>query len=292
MKTPRLTRKQIREAIANTPMEEILHVTSRSLTTKQKTYCKKVAEGKTFNQAYREAYNSKGKPKSIGKEVHLMNKSPRIAHEVEAQKRAIEFEKSYSARQLKSIVISQLTKEALNPASKASERISALKALGNVAELGVFVERKEVRTIRDSTSAKADLLAKLQSAIKDQKRTIDSDAMSLLEEISSNSFDATQQEKDLAAEALEANPPLGDPPNERSDVRHVLHSIPLKQSLDENDSQQTPPKKGEKSMKSKTSLSSNRLRIEKEGGGGTNLGKTDTMSHLETPPLIDSVEKG
>ena len=292
MKTPRLTRKQIREAIANTPMEEILHIPSRSLTTKQKSYCKKVAEGKPFNQAYREAYQSKGNPKTISVEVNHMNKKPSISLEIEAQKRAIEFEKSYSARQLKSIVISQLTQEALNPASKASERISALKALGNVAELGVFVERKEVRTIRDSTSAKADLLQKLQQAIKDQKRTVDSDAMSLLEEISSNSFDATQQEKDLAAEALEANPPLGDPPNERSDVRHILHSIPLKQPLDENDSQQTPPKKGEKSMKSNTSVSSNRLRIEKEGGGGTNLGKTDTMSHLETPPLIDSVEKG
>jgi hypothetical protein len=292
MKTPRLTRKQIREQIANTPIEEILHVPSRSLTTKQKTYCKKVAEGKPYNQAYREAYNSKGKPKSIGKEVNVMNKSPRIAHEIEAQKRAIEFETAYSARQLKSIVISQLTLEALNPASKASERISALKALGNVAELGVFVERKEVRTIRDSTSAKADLLQKLQQAIKDQKRTVDTDAMSLLEEISSNSFDASQQEKDFAAEALAANPPLGDPPNERSDERHILHSIPLKQSPIENDSQQTPPKKSEKSMKSKTSVSSNRLRIEKEGGGGSKNGENDTMSHLETPPLIDSVEKG
>lgn len=290
MKTPRLTRKQIREAIANTPIEEILHVPSRSLTTKQKSYCKKVAEGLTYNQAYREAYQSKGNPKTISVEVNHMNKKPSISLEIEAQKRAIEFEKAYSTRQLKSIVISQLTKEALNPASKASERISALKALGNVAELGVFVERKEVRTIRDSSTAKADLLAKLKSAIKDQKRTIDSDAMSLLEEISS--FDATQQEKDLGDQALAANPPLGDPPNERSHERHILHSIPLKPSPIENDSQQTPPKKGEKSMKSKTSVSSNRLRIEKEGGGGTNLDKNDTMSHMETPPLVDSVEKG
>jgi hypothetical protein len=261
MKTPRLTRKQIREQIANTPIEEILHIPVRSLTTKQKAYCKKVAEGKPFNQAYREAYNSKGKPKTIGVEVNHMNKNPRINLEIEAQKRAIEFETAYSARQLKSIVISQLTLEALNPSSKASERISALKALGNVAELGVFVERKEVRTIRDSSTAKADLLAKLQQAIKDQKRTVDTDAMSLLEEISSNSFDASQQEKDFAAEALAANPPLGDPPNERSDERHILHSIPLKQSPIENDSQQTPHKKSEKSMKSKTSVSSNRLRM-------------------------------
>ena len=292
MKTPRLTRKQIKEAIANTPMEEILHIPSRSLTTKQKTYCKKVAEGKTFNQAYREAYQSKGNPKTISVEVNHMNKKPSISLEIEAQKRAIEFEKSYSARQLKSIVISQLTQEALNPASKASERISALKALGNVAELGVFVERKEVRTIRDSTSAKADLLAKLQSAIKDQKRTIDSDAMSLLEEISSNNYDASHQEKELGDEALDADPPTPDPPNERSDVRHILHSIPLKQPLDENDSQQTTPKKGEKSMKSKTSLSSNRLRIEKEGGGGTKNSEKSSEVSMETPPLVDSVQKG
>jgi hypothetical protein len=193
---------------------------------------------------------------------------------------------------LKSIVISQLTKEALSPSSKPSERISALKALGNVAELGVFVERKEVRTIRDSTSAKADLLAKLQSAIKDQKRTIDTDAMGLLEEISLGYFDASQQEKDLEDKALAADPPLGDPPNERSDERHILHSIPLKRSLDENDSQQTPPKKSEKSMKSKTSLSSNRLRIEKEGGGGTKNSEESSEVSMETPPLIDSEQKG
>ena len=292
MKTMRLTRKQIREQIANTPIEEILHIPVRSLTTKQKSYCKKVAEGKPYNQAFREAYQSKGNPKSIGANVNKMNKNTRIQMETEAQKRAIEFEKSYSARQLKSIVISQLTQEALNPKSKASERISALKALGNVAELGVFVERKEVRTIRDSTSAKADLLQKLQQAIKDQKRTIDTDAMGLLEEISLGYFDAPQQEKDLEDKALAADPLPGDPPNEQSDVRHILHSIPLKRSLDENDSQQTTPKKSEKSMKSKTSLSSNRLRIEKEGGGGANLDENDTMSHMETPPLMNSVEKG
>lgn len=289
MKTPRLSRKQIREAIANTPIEDILHVPSRSLTTKQKTYCKKVAEGKTFNQAYREAYNSKGKPKTIGANVNRMNKDTRIQLEVEAQKRAIEFEKTYSARQLKSIVISQLTKEALSPDSKPSERISALKALGNVAELGVFVERKEIRTIRDSSTAKADLLRKLKDAIKDQKRTVDSEAMSLLEEISSSRNDATQQEKDFEDEALDAALPLGDPPNERSHERHILHSIPLKPSPTENDSHLTPSKKSEKSMKSTTSVSSNGLRI---GEGGTNLDKNDKMSHLETPPLMNSVEKG
>lgn len=178
-----------------------------------------------------------------------MNKNPSIALEIEAQKRAIEFEKSYSARQLKSIVISQLTKEALNPESKPSERISALKALGSVAELGVFVERKEIRTIKDSSTAKAELLDKLRKAMKDQSRTIDADAMSLLDEI--NSHGASQQENNLDDEALAADPLPSDPLNSPDADSNLLHTNvlkqsqnknelgSLKQSQDENDSQQT-----------------------------------------------------
>lgn len=236
MEMKRLSRKQIREQIESMPIENILHVPSRSLTTKQKDYCKKVASGKPFNQSYREAYQSKGKPATIGKEVHLMNKNPIIAHEIEAQKRAIEFEKSYSAKQLKSIVISQLTQEALNPSSKPSERISALKALGSVAELGVFKTIKETRIIKDSASAKADLLDKIRKAMKDQSRTIDADAMSLLDEI--NSYGAMQQENSLDDEALAADPLPGDPLNSPDADSNLLHTNPLKQSPIENDSQE------------------------------------------------------
>ena len=239
MQLKRLTRKQIREQIEATPVEEILHIPSKTLTTKQRAYCKKVATGSTFNQAYREAYNSKGNPKTIGTEIHHMNKDPRISLEIEAQKRAIEFEKSYSARQLKSIVISQLTKEALDPESKPSERISALKALGSVAELGVFIERKEVRTIKDSSTAKADLLDKLKKAIKDQNRTIDSDAMSLLDEINEVNQEKSDLEKELVDKALAADPPLPDPLNEPSVHAHILHTKVTKQSpsTNKNDSQ-------------------------------------------------------
>ena len=237
MQLKRLTRKQIREQIEATPVEEILHIPSKTLTTKQRAYCKKVATGSTFNQAYREAYNSKGNPKTIGTEIHHMNKDPRISLEIEAQKRAIEFEKSYSAKQLKSIVISQLTKEALDPESKPSERISALKALGSVAELGVFVERKEIRTIKDSSTAKADLLAKLKQAIKDQNRTIDSDAMSLLDEINESHQEKSDLEKEIDTQALVADPPPGGPPNEPALHAPILHTIPPKRSPNKNDSQ-------------------------------------------------------
>ena len=233
MQLKRLTRKQIREQIEATPIDQILHVPVRSLTTKQKEYCKGVATGKPKSKAYREAYQSKGNPKTIGEQVNRMNENPRINLEIEAQKRAIEFETAYSAKQLKSIVISQLTKEALNPEAKPSERISALKALGSVAELGVFVERKEIRTIKDSATAKADLLSKLKQAIKDQSRTIDSDAMSLLDEINS------QVEKEIVEEALDATLPTPTPQHEPSSHAPILHTIPAERSPEviENDSQ-------------------------------------------------------
>jgi hypothetical protein len=232
MQVKRLTRKQIREQIASTPVEDILHVKGRSLTTKQKSYCAKVAEGKPFNKAYREAYDSKANPKSIGVEVNRMNKDPRIALEVEAQKRAIEFQKAYTAKELKGIVISQLHSEALNPESKASERISALKALGSVAELSVFKTVTETRIIKDSATAKADLLAKLKQAIGDQKRTVDSEINSLMEEISDS-------KKEIMEDPLEQAPPTPIPPNVTSAQPSILHTIPSKQSPEviENNSQ-------------------------------------------------------
>jgi hypothetical protein len=233
MEMKRLSRKQIREQIASTPIENILHVPVRALTTKQKEYCKQVAQGKPKSKAYRDAYQSKAKPTTIGEEVQRMGKNPLIILETEAQKRAIEFEKSYSARQLKSIVISQLTKEALNPEAKPSERISALKALGSVAELGVFKTIKETRIIKDSASAKADLLDKLRKAMKEQNRTVDVDALSLLDEING----AMQQENSFDDEAKATNPPSTDPLNLTDADSNLLHTNVLKQSPEENDSQ-------------------------------------------------------
>jgi hypothetical protein len=245
MQLKRLTRKQIREQIAETPIENILHVPVRALTTKQREYCKQVATGKPKSKAYRDAYQSKAKPSTIGEEVKRMSQNPRIALEIEAQKRAIEFETAYSARQLKSIVISQLTKEALDPESKASERISALKALGSVAELGVFVERKEIRTIKDSATAKADLLSKLKQAIKDQNRTVDQDAISLLDEISQKN---SPLENNFDTQVLAADPPTPAPLNEPGVDTHILHTIPDKRSPEKHEQVFTSEKKDEQNQ--------------------------------------------
>jgi hypothetical protein len=72
--------------------------------------------------------------------------------------------------------------------------------------------------------------------MKDQSRTIDADAMSLLDEI--NSYGATQQENNLADEALAADPLPGDPLNSPDADSNLLHTNVDKQSPIENDSQE------------------------------------------------------
>ena len=71
-------------------------------------------------------------------------------------------------------MVSQLTKEALDPESPPNARIQALSKLGSVSELQVFTERKIEKTIiKDSESAKAELMAKLKQAMADNMRTVD-----------------------------------------------------------------------------------------------------------------------
>ena len=72
----------------------------------------------------------------------------------------------------------------------------------------------------------------LKQAIKDQNRTIDSDAMSLLDEIDQKN---RVGENKLDEESDDAGPPPGGPPNEPGDHAPILHSIPHKQSQPENE---------------------------------------------------------
>ena len=62
----RLTRKQIREGLDQTPMGALLGVnpTTTKLTAKEKEFARLVALGETKAQAYREAYKSKGNKKT------------------------------------------------------------------------------------------------------------------------------------------------------------------------------------------------------------------------------------
>ena len=177
MKPQRLTRRQISEELDNIPAHRILS-TKRNLTYKQKQFCKGLVNGLTKTEAMARAYKYTGKRKTMSDDASRLSNDPRIIAEVEALERAKNYldyqENAQKIAELRSLVVSQLTKEALDPESPPNARIQALSKLGSVSELQVFTERKIEKTIiKDSESAKAELMAKLKQVMSDNIRTVD-----------------------------------------------------------------------------------------------------------------------
>lgn len=222
MRMPKLSKKQIKESLEQTPAHVIL-AGKRQLTHKQKQYCKGIVEGLTKTEAYARAYNHKGKRKTMSDNASRLSNDSRIQAEIDALERAKQFEAMYSTAQLRTLVISQLTKEAVDPKSKPAERISALSKLGQVAELGVFVARTETKIIKDSETAKNELMEQLKQALADDARTIDSDVDELMAELSPPAIEDDQPE----------TPPTPDPHLAEIDGSLPLHSNPHNQSANE-----------------------------------------------------------
>ena len=188
MRLQKLTKKQIKEALDQQPMYEILQVDKSSLTAKQLKFCEHLATGETKAGAYRKAYNSKGKTNTVATRGHEMAKRGDIQVMTEAIRQGIEFQKLYSAGQIRALVVERLTREAIAEGSNPSVRVNALKALGTIAGVDAFVHRSETTVIKDSDKARAELMEMLKQSIKDTKRTInsdDSDVIELMNEISS-----------------------------------------------------------------------------------------------------------
>jgi len=222
MRIPRLSKKQINEALDQAPMYELLNVNKSALTSKQFKYCEGLARGETKAGAYRKAYNSKGNSRTIAKRGHEMSKRGDIQATTEAIKLAIEWEKSHTAGQIRALVAHRLTVEAIAEDSNPSVRVNALKALGTIAGVDSFIHRSETKVVKDSDKAKDDLLAMLKNALEDSSRTIDEDLdiQNLMREIEGQGLDDPSGHiSDPHTPLLESRSPL-----------ETLHTIPDIQS--------------------------------------------------------------
>ena len=223
MRLQKLTKKQIKEALDQTPMHEVLLVDKHKLTNKQLKFCEHLATGETKAGAYRKAYNSKGKAKTVADKGYQMARREDIQNVTEAIKQGIEFQKLYTAGQIRALVVQRLTQEAISEDSNPSVRVNALKALGTIAGVDAFVHRSETTVIKDSDKARAELMEMLKQSMNDAKRTIttdDSDVMQLLSEIAPTHDEIAGEE-------------LGDPHPHDIEVgvpSANIHSIPLTQS--------------------------------------------------------------
>jgi hypothetical protein len=186
MRLQKLTKKQIKEALDQQPLHQILQVDKSSLTTKQLKFCEHLATGETKAGAYRKAYNSKGNSNTMANNGHKLAKRGDIQTITEAIRQGIEFQKLYTAGQIRALVVERLTREAISEDSNPSVRVNALKALGTIAGVDAFVHRSETTVIKDSDKARAELMEMLKQSMVDTKRTInseDSDVLQLLAEI-------------------------------------------------------------------------------------------------------------
>jgi hypothetical protein len=220
MRLSKITRKQVEQVLKENPIHEVLNIDKSALTPKQLKYCENVARGESKAKAYRKAYNSKAKPSTQSNEGYKLSKRPEIDTMIDAIKRGLEWERSYSLSQTRALVVERLTKEALDEDSSPSARINALKALGTVAGVDAFIHRTETTVIKDSSKIRDDLMKQLKAAM--QANTIDMDAEQLLAEIAP-----------LKQKTEDGDPPDPDPHLGQKESHQKLHSTPDKRSPSE-----------------------------------------------------------
>ena len=230
MKPPKLSRKQVKEALDTVPVSLLLgKEVNRELTPKQRRFALEVAKGAKGAEAYRAVYSPNAKPKTAGDAASRMKRDSRIAAEIDAIEAAIRAAEYETPAGLRSLVIHSLVKVITDPESKPGQITAAAKVLGSVTEVAAFTERKEIRTIRSSEDTRAQVMAQLREMLKaqaDDAEVIDSAADSLLAELSGSRG--------------EVDPTLPPPPDASDMVgRPPTHTIPLERSpLDLED---TPP---------------------------------------------------
>ena len=209
MTQTKLTRKQIREGLDQTPVDQLLgRHAARELTGKQKAFALEVARGATGSAAYRAAYKTKATPKTQGDEAARLKRRPSIAAEIEAYQAAIESEKHRTPAALRALIIKSLVDVLINEDTPAAVLVQAAKVAGTISEVGLYTERKEVRTISSSDDAKARVMSELRrlmNAQAEDAHTIDAAASSLLDELADarphpSPTNPTASEADLSCE--------------------------------------------------------------------------------------------
>jgi hypothetical protein len=137
--------------------------------------------GQSKANAYRGSHKANPAPSTIKNAPYILAADSRIQREVEAYKLAIEAEKHRTPAQLKALLVQQLVEHTLNPEFPPAQRMKALQLIGNLFEVGAFLERKESTVIHKSADIRARLLDRLQARAPSAGPA--AEALDLLEEI-------------------------------------------------------------------------------------------------------------
>lgn len=223
----KLTRAQIKEGLDTIPIETLLSSgegKTPKLTGKMKAFAKEIALGQTKAEAYRRAYNSKPAPSTIVTAPYKLASDTRIQREVEAYRLALEAEKHRNPAQLKALLVQQLVQHSLDEDFPPAQRMKALQLIGQLFEVGAFLERKETTVVHKSSDIRTRLLERLGSATDVQAKK--DDALTLLEEIRGDgTSDAPADAPTAPVPARDAVPDPACPPHTISDIQTLEKSM-------------------------------------------------------------------
>jgi hypothetical protein len=180
----KLTRTQIREGLDTIPIETLLSSgegKKPKITGKMKAFAHAVALGETKANAYRKSYKQDASKRTLACKPYELMRDERIQREVQAYQLALEAEKHRNPIQLKALLVQQLVQHSLDEDFPPAQRMKALQMIGNLFEVGAFLERKESTIIHKSSDIRTRLLERLGKAT-DVKAKQD-DGLTLLEEI-------------------------------------------------------------------------------------------------------------
>jgi hypothetical protein len=223
----RLTRKQVKEALEQTPIEQVLlgSVGAREtkLTPKQREFARQLAMGESKAGAYRKSRESKAKPSTASRKGVALASQDHIRAQVEAFRAAFEAQKYQTPAHLRALAIHELTKHALNEDCPPAQRIKALELIGKMTEVALFTERREIVQVTDAAQAKERLLDALRTITQAEVvDVVDTAAESLLAELAGPSIEAQADPEVIEAQDTEA---LADDP-QADHPEPILNSTP------------------------------------------------------------------
>jgi len=223
----KLTRAQIRAGLDQVPIETLLSSgegKQPKITGKMQAFAKAVALGETKASAYRKAYKPTASKRTLACKPYELMRDERIQREIEAYRLAQSTAEHRTAGQLKALLVQQLVQHSLDPEFPPAQRMKALQLIGNLFEVGAFLERKESTVIHKSADIRARLLDRLQARAPSAGPA--ADALDLLQEIRGPaSSDAAS-----GAPTAPGAPPAGPPA-----PRALSHTVPDIQTLEKNE---------------------------------------------------------
>ena len=237
MKFTKATREALKDKISSEGIHSVLRIGKSELTAKQRKFAEGIALGETGASAYRAAYNTKAKPKSVGTDASKLRANPRIIQEIEAYALANEAAKYRSSESLRNLVIQSLVQVVLSPTAKESTKVGAAKVLGTVVGVDAFVERKQITHVQDSKAIRDKILGELKTITLGLDDALDVDATALLAELAGDDEPANQD--DAIMETDEPHHATTSQAEDFVEAPHT-HTIPHEPTQLLSDSQHPP----------------------------------------------------